>query len=68
MDELVQEKLKAMGYREVPKELAAILAEWKKRQDVVRPAPLSLDAMIGLGEEAARAGGAVAWRTSGAVR
>ena len=33
MDELVQEKLKAMGYREVPDELAAILREWKRRQD-----------------------------------
>ena len=46
MDELVQEKLKAMGYREVPEELAAILREWKKRQDAVRPAPLSLDAIV----------------------
>ena len=46
MDELVLEKLKAMGYREVPDELAAILREWKKRQDAVRPAPLSLDAIV----------------------
>jgi hypothetical protein len=46
MDELVQEKLKAMGYKEVPKELAALLTEWKKRQDAVRPAQLSLDAIV----------------------
>ncbi len=46
MDELVQEKLKAMGYKEIPKELAAIVNEWKRRQDAVRPAPLSLDAIV----------------------
>ncbi len=46
MDELVQEKLRAMGFKEVPKELAALLNEWKRRQDAVRPAPLSLDAIV----------------------
>jgi len=46
MDELVVEKLKCMGYKEVPKELACLLNEWKRRQDMVRPAPLSLDAII----------------------
>lgn len=45
MDELVQEKLKAMGVEET-KELTALLAEWKRRQDAVRPAPLSLDAIV----------------------
>ena len=47
MDELVEEKLKAMGYKSVPKELVALLNEWKRRQDAVRPAPLSLDAIVG---------------------
>ena len=46
MDELVIEKLKAMGYKDVPKELAAMLAEYKRRQDCVRPAQLSLDAIV----------------------
>lgn len=46
MDELVEEKLKAMGYKSVPKELAALLNEWKRRQDAVRPAPLTLDAIV----------------------
>ena len=46
MDDLVKEKLKAMGYKEVPKELASIIVEYKKRQDCVRPSPLSLDAIV----------------------
>ena len=46
MDELVEEKLKAMGYKSVPKELAALLNERKRRQDAVRPAPLTLDAIV----------------------
>ncbi len=46
MDELVEERLKAMGYKSVPKELVALLNEWKRRQDAVRPAPLSLDAIV----------------------
>lgn len=45
MDELVEEKLKAMGV-EPTKELAALLNEWKRRQDAVRPMPLSLDAIV----------------------
>lgn len=45
MDELVEEKLKAMGVKPT-KELAALLNEWKRRQDAVRPAPLSLDAIV----------------------
>lgn len=45
MDELVDEKLKAMGVKPT-KELAALLNEWKRRQDAVRPAPLSLDAIV----------------------
>ena len=46
MDELVEEKLRAMGYAEIPKKLANMLREFKKRQDAVRPMPLSLDAII----------------------
>ena len=46
MDELVQEKLKAMGIANPTKELVALLNEWKRRQDAVRPAPLSLDAIV----------------------
>lgn len=46
MDEMVEEKLKAMGYKEVPEALRKILDEYKKRQDVVRPCPLSLDAIV----------------------
>lgn len=46
MDEMVAEKLKAMGYKDVPEELRKILDEYKKRQDVVRPGPLSLDAIV----------------------
>jgi len=45
MDELVEEKIKAMGLT-VTKELAAMLTEWKRRQDAVRPMPLSLDAIV----------------------
>ena len=45
MDELVEEKLKAMGVK-ATKGLANLLNEWKKRQDAVRPAPLSLDAIV----------------------
>ncbi len=46
MDEMVEEKLHAMGYKDIPEKLAAMLAEFKKRQDQVRPAPLSLDAIV----------------------
>ena len=46
MDELVQEKLKAMGIPDPSKELVASLNEWKRRQDAVRPGPLSLDAIV----------------------
>lgn len=46
MDEIVEEKLKAMGYEAVPEELAKMLSEWKKRQDAVFPSPLSIDAII----------------------
>lgn len=45
MDELAEEKLRAMGVTPT-KELAALLDEWKRRQDAVRPAPLSLDAIV----------------------
>lgn len=46
MDELVLEKLKAMGITAPSKELIALLNEWKRRQDAVRPARLSLDAIV----------------------
>ena len=46
MDELVEEKLRAMGYKTVPTELKNLLREFKKRQDAVRPMPLSLDAIV----------------------
>lgn len=45
MDEMVAEKLKAMGI-EVTPELASLMNEYKRRQDAVRPAPLSLDAIV----------------------
>lgn len=46
MDELVQEKLKAMGVAKPSKSLVNLLNEWKRRQDAVRPSPLSLDAIV----------------------
>ena len=47
MDELVEENLRAMGYKgKIPPKLVAMLTEFKKRQDQVRPAPLSLEAII----------------------
>ena len=46
MDELVQEKLNAMGITKPSKSLVNLLIEWKRRQDAIRPAPLSLDAIV----------------------
>ena len=46
MDELVEEKLKAMGIAKPPATLVGLLNEWKRRQDAVRPAPLSIDAIV----------------------
>ena len=46
MDEIVEDKLRAMGYRDVPEELAKLVGAWKKRQDAVCPGPISLDALI----------------------
>ena len=46
MDELIEEKLRAMGYKEVPAELASMIAECRRKQNAVWPGPVSLDVII----------------------
>lgn len=46
MDEMVELKLKAMGYDKIPDELRNLLNEWKRRQDAVQPHALTLDAIV----------------------
>ena len=46
MDEITLEKLKALGYAEVPKALAELIAGFKRRIDTLAPRPLSNEALV----------------------
>ena len=45
MDELTLDKLRAMGIKKVPKKLAEVLTEYKRKQDAVRPGPIPLEVL-----------------------